>query len=121
MRKGLGGLRKIVNSAILKKFGRRAHFFICVEIQATPLMNPSFQRTLLVTVAGILLVLAGWTGHEIHVLSAQEAAIKKDYSIVNSIGNGLLSVGVWRDEIMKGADYQLSHFELDEASMSCPL
>jgi hypothetical protein len=71
MRKGLGGLRKIVNSAILKKFGRRAHFFICVEIQATPLMNPSFQRTLLVTVAGILLVLAGWTGHEIHVLSAQ--------------------------------------------------
>jgi hypothetical protein len=75
-------------------------------------MKPLHQRIFLIAGAGLLLIVAGIAGYKIHILSERHATIKKDYSVVNSISNGLLSVSVWRDEIMKAANDQINHFKL---------
>lgn len=69
------------------------------------------QRSLLIFFGGILLILAVWSGHHVHTLSAERAEIKKDYSILNNITYGLLSVNAWRDHIVKVVTNRIDDFE----------
>jgi paraquat-inducible protein A len=55
---------------------------------------------------------AGWCGYTIYNLSAERAALKKDYSEVNNIQYGLLSVDRWRDNITEIVSAQIEDFEL---------
>lgn len=60
----------------------------------------------------LLLGLNVWCGINIHNLSRQRALIKSDYSVVNSLHYGLLSVNVWRDSIKEIVAARIQDFSL---------
>lgn len=70
----------------------------------------TFQRILLVVLITPLLVFSGWCGYTILQLSKQRAAIKNDYSELNNIQYGLLSVDAWRDHITEIVTQQIQSF-----------
>jgi hypothetical protein len=59
-----------------------------------------------------VLASAGWWGYGIYDFSKKRAELKSDYSEVNDIYNGLLSVDIWRDHITEIVSYQIEEFEL---------
>jgi hypothetical protein len=69
------------------------------------------QRSLLIFFGGLLLTLAVWSGFQVHQLCGERAEIKKDYSILNNITYGLLSVNAWRDHIVKVVTHRIDDFE----------
>jgi hypothetical protein len=69
------------------------------------------QRTLLILFAGTLLCIAAWSGFQVYELSSKRAAIKKDYSEVNNITYGLLSVNAWRDHLVRVVTNRIDDFE----------
>ncbi|HET6544915.1 MAG TPA: hypothetical protein VFG46_30730, partial [Chryseolinea sp.] len=71
----------------------------------------TLYRTLLIFFGGILLAIAIWSGVQVHQLSDERAEIKKDYSILNNITFGLLSVNAWRDHIVKVVTNRIDDFE----------
>ncbi|MBA3647934.1 MAG: paraquat-inducible protein A [Chitinophagales bacterium] len=64
-------------------------------------MKWSVMQFLLILFLGGMIAFNIWCGIQIHTLSGHRAAIKKDYSQVNSISYGLLSVNAWKDNIQK--------------------
>jgi hypothetical protein len=71
----------------------------------------SLQRTILIFLGGILLAIAIVSGYKVHEFSARRAEIKKDYSILNNITYGLLSVNAWRDHIVRVVTHRIDDFE----------
>jgi len=71
-----------------------------------------FQRTLLILFCGSLLAIAGWSGFQVYTLSSERAEIKKDYSVLNNITYGLLSVNAWRDHMIRVVTHRIDDFEL---------
>jgi hypothetical protein len=69
------------------------------------------HRALLIFFGGILLAIAIWSGLQVHQLSGERAEIKKDYSVLNNITYGLLSVNAWRDHIVKVVTNRIDDFE----------
>jgi hypothetical protein len=69
------------------------------------------QRSLLILIGGALLVIAGWSGIQVYRLSSERAEIKKDYSVLNNITYGLLSVNAWRDHMVKVITHRIDDFE----------
>jgi RecA/RadA recombinase len=59
------------------------------------------------------LVFAGWCGYNIHKDSDERSRLKKDYSEVNNIQYGLLSVDRWRDSITELVSAQIDRFKLN--------
>ncbi|WP_017732178.1 paraquat-inducible protein A [Nafulsella turpanensis] len=77
---------------------------------------PKFlQQSLLVLFTGALLLIAGWSCFQVYQYSSQRAEIKKDYSEVNSITYGLLSVNTWRDHLTTIALNRIEDFEFTPA------
>lgn len=60
-----------------------------------------------------LLGLAAWCGYSIYRISAERAELKVDYSEVNNIQYGLLSVDRWRDNITEIVNTQIEEFKLN--------
>lgn len=58
------------------------------------------------------LIFSAWCGYRIYNFSQQRAQLKKDYSEVNAIHYGLLSVDRWRDNITEIVTVQIEEFEL---------
>jgi len=75
-------------------------------------MNKLSQQLLITVLAGSLLFVAIWSGYQVHSLSDQRAAIKRDYSTLNNITNGLLSVNAWRDHLIRVVTNRIDDFEL---------
>lgn len=77
-------------------------------------MNKTLQNTLLALV--LIPVLGGiiWCGYQVKQLSAQRAAIRKDYSELNNIQYGLLSVDAWRDNITGIVNEQIDAFDFSD-------
>ncbi len=71
-----------------------------------------FQRMLLILFCGSLLAIAGWSGYQVYTLSNERAEIKKDYSVLNNITYGLLSVNAWRDHMIRVVTHRIDDFEL---------
>ncbi len=69
------------------------------------------KRSLLIFFGGILLVIAGWSGLQVYNLSEERAEIKKDYSVLNNITFGLLSVNAWRDHMVRVVTNRIDDFE----------
>jgi len=69
------------------------------------------QRSLLVIFTGALLVVAAWCGWQVHERSAERTQIKKDYSVINNVTNGLLSVNAWRDHLVNVVSNRIDDFE----------
>jgi hypothetical protein len=59
----------------------------------------------------VLLAIAIWSGVQVYNLSAERAEIKKDYSVLNNITFGLLSVNSWRDHIVNVVTRRIDDFE----------
>jgi len=74
-----------------------------------------FQRSLLVIFTGALLLVAGWSSYHIYKFSNEVADIKKDYSEINSITHGILSVNIWRDHLTSMVLNRIDDFEFTEA------
>ena len=77
-----------------------------------PIMPKILQRILVILFAGALLLVAGWSSFHVYTHSTKRAEIKQDYSEVNSITYGLLSVNTWRDHMTNIAINRISDFEL---------
>ncbi len=69
------------------------------------------KRSLLIFFGVILLAFAAWSGFQVHTLSGQRAEIKKDYSVLNNITYGILSVNAWRDHIVNVVTHRIDDFE----------
>lgn len=61
---------------------------------------------------GALLAIAAWSGYQVFALSKKRAEIKKDYSVMNNISYGILSVNAWRDHLINIITHRIDDFEL---------
>ena len=59
----------------------------------------------------MLLFIAGMSGFRIYTLSHERAEIKQDYSLLNNITYGLLSVNAWRDHMIRVVTRRIDDFE----------
>lgn len=78
-------------------------------------MANNIKRLLLLLLTGTLLALAIWSSFNIYQNSARQGEIKKDYSTVNSITYGLLSVNTWKDHLTNMVMNRVDEFEFTEA------
>lgn len=78
-------------------------------------MSRMLKRALLVFFAGALLLIAGWSSYSVHKYSSEVAEIKRDYSELNSITYGIMSVNIWRDHLTKMVLNRIDEFEFTEA------
>lgn len=72
------------------------------------------KRSVWLLTAALSPVLAGaaWCGYQVHTLSGIQEQVKADYSTVNNVTFGLLSVSEWRDRLEAVIDSQVGHFKL---------
>ena len=72
----------------------------------------TLQRSGLVIFVLALVFAAAVAGIRVHGLSEKQKAIKRDYSTVNNIGFGILSVSRWRDLLVDAVEKQIENFRL---------
>lgn len=77
-------------------------------------MSKNLQRILLILFAGGLLGIAGWSSYLVYKYSREAAEIKKDYSELNSITHGIMSVNIWRDHLTNMVLNRIDEFEFTE-------
>ncbi|GAB2777439.1 paraquat-inducible protein A [Salinimicrobium soli] len=77
-------------------------------------MSRIFQQFLVILFAGALLLLAGWSSYSIYKYSSEAAEIKSDYSELNSITHGIMSVNIWRDHLTTMVLNRIDEFEFTE-------
>jgi hypothetical protein len=76
--------------------------------------HKGLYQFLLVIILMPVLVYATWCGCNIRTLSKDRAVMKKDYSELNNIQHGLLSVDAWKDNLMDIINNQINQFEFTE-------
>jgi hypothetical protein len=74
-------------------------------------MSKIFKQALLIMIAGGLLAIAGWSSYLVYKHSSEAAEIKKDYSELNSITHGILSVNLWRDHLTNMVLNRIDEFD----------
>ena len=74
-------------------------------------MNRNFQRIALAFLIIPLLAVAGYCSFKIYDLSETKAEIKTDYSVVNNITYGLLSVDTWKNHLIQIVSHRIDDFE----------
>jgi hypothetical protein len=72
----------------------------------------SYAKPLLIAVVGVLLLVEAWFGYQVHGLSEKRKEYKMDYAFVNNVSFGLLSVDVWRDQVIAAASGEIGEFKL---------
>ncbi|MEJ7643930.1 MAG: paraquat-inducible protein A [Chryseolinea sp.] len=75
-------------------------------------MNNRLQQVTLALLTIPLLMAAGYCSYRIYELSDERAALKTDYSTVNNITYGLLSVDAWKDHLIRIVSNRIDDFEL---------
>jgi hypothetical protein len=74
--------------------------------------HPSYAKPLLIAVVVVLLLVEAWCGYQVHGLSEKRKEYKMDYAFVNNVSFGLLSVDVWRDQVIAAASGEIGEFKL---------
>lgn len=74
-------------------------------------MNRNLQLAALVFITISLLLFASYCSYKIYSLSKIRAAEKTDYSTVNNITHGLLSVDSWKNHLIQIASHRIDDFE----------
>ncbi len=77
-------------------------------------MAKNLQRILLILFACGLLAIAGRSSYLVYIYSSEAAEIKKDYSELNSITHGIMSVNIWRDHLTNMVLNRIDEFEFTE-------
>jgi hypothetical protein len=75
------------------------------------LKKHTIQRLSLVFVGLVLIIASCWCGVRAYLLSQDRARVKEDYSILNNITFGLLSVNAWRDHVSEIIEHRIEGFE----------
>ncbi len=75
------------------------------------MIKKRFQQALLILFTAALIAIAGWSGFQVYSLSAKREEIKKDYSVLNNITFGLLSVNAWRDHMVRVVTHRIDDFQ----------
>jgi hypothetical protein len=70
------------------------------------------QKGMLVSCLCVIVIICGFCGYQVHTISAKQEKIKEDYSIVNNVSFGLLSVNNWRDQVEGIVSRQIKSFNL---------
>ncbi len=73
------------------------------------------KKSILIAGVSILLIIVGFCGYKVHTLSFQQQTVKTDYSIVNNVSFGLLSVSQWRDQIVSAVSKKIENFDLTKS------
>jgi len=73
---------------------------------------PAFVKPLLVAGIIIVLFIEAWCGYQVHGLTEKRKEYKMDEAFVNNVSFGLLSVDVWRDQVLAAASSQIGEFRL---------
>src|ERR1700761_7229741 len=71
-------------------------------------------KILLVALLLPVILIVMWCGFHVHQLVTQRADILKDYSELNSLKNGLLSVDTWRAHITEIVSDEIDAFDLSD-------
>jgi len=71
-------------------------------------------KLLLVLLLSPAIVFSLWCAVNIHELTAQRAELKKDYSDLNNIQNGLLSVDAWSIHVKEIVNEQIDSFDFSD-------
>ena len=77
--------------------------------------NPTmavFAKLLLIVGLFILLLIEAWCGYQVHELSGKQKEYKTDYAFANNVSFGLLSVDIWRDQVVASASGEIGNFRL---------
>ncbi len=75
--------------------------------------NTSIIPKLILTAGLVILLCAeGFFAWRLHILSGQQEQIKKDYTDINNITLGLMSVDNWQDKVAGIISRQVKHFKL---------
>jgi Paraquat-inducible protein A len=69
------------------------------------------QRSFIIALTALLLVIAAFSAYNVYSLSGRRAEIKRDYSLLNNISYGLLSVNAWRDHMVRVVTHRIDDFE----------
>ncbi|HWA33860.1 MAG TPA: hypothetical protein VG737_07010, partial [Cyclobacteriaceae bacterium] len=69
------------------------------------------QRALIVLFTGLLLAVTLYCANQVRTLASRRAEVKKDYSEMNNITYGLLSVNAWRDHLIRVVMNRIDDFE----------
>ncbi|HVU93999.1 MAG TPA: paraquat-inducible protein A [Puia sp.] len=73
------------------------------------------KKIILVTFVIALILVAAFSGVQVHTLSERQKTIKRDYSGVNNVSFGILSVSRWRDLVIDAVGQQIDSFRLTPA------
>lgn len=71
------------------------------------------NKLILIGGFSLILIVLGFCGYKVHSLSARQEQVKEDYSTVNNITFGLLSVVQWRDKIEDIVTRRIQTFHLN--------
>lgn len=74
--------------------------------------NPLRPTGFLIAIVFVVLLVESFCGFELYRLSGKQQQYKQDYSIVNSVSFGLLSVDLWRDQIITAASAEIKQYRL---------
>src|SRR5450432_2662718 len=74
--------------------------------------NPLRPAGFLIAMVFVVLLVESFCGFELHRISGKQQQYKQDYSIVNSVSFGLLSVDLWRDQIITAASAEIKQYRL---------
>ena len=76
--------------------------------------KPSTHISKLLLILGLALLLAveGFFAWRLHQLSGEQEQVKQDYTDINNITLGLMSVDNWKDKVADIVSHQVKHFKL---------
>lgn len=77
-----------------------------------PKKNPVLNKILLLTGVVIILLIESFCGLKVHSLSQEQKEYKLDYAFVNNVAYGLLSVDIWRDQVVAAASSEIKQYRL---------
>lgn len=79
---------------------------------AQPPRKPLLNKLLLIAGVGILLVIESLCGLKVHELSVEQKRYNSSYAEVHNISYELLSVDVWREQIVSAASAEIKQYRL---------
>src|ERR1700741_1458539 len=69
-------------------------------------------KWLLITGVSVILIIEGLCGAKVHTLSAEQKEYKLDYAFVNNVQYGLLSVNIWRGQVISAVSSEVRQYKL---------
>jgi hypothetical protein len=72
-------------------------------------------KSTIIIISFLLAVVAGWCGYRAYILSEKRAVIKEEYSVLNNITFGLLSVNAWKEHVTEIINNRIEDFNFTPA------